>query len=190
MPFSADRRAGLVSLYMSVAIFAVPTTSYSAEQKTIDMLNSVPVYENGIPYYQSHGRHYAKDGYYYGKKWQCTEFVKRYYAQVYQHHMPDVMGNAKDFFDSGTPHRKLNKKRGLVQYRNNQDEPPKVGDLLVFDYGAYGHVAIVSEVTPTQIEVVQQNIYGKPRQKLELRNEKGRYSVLAAYPPAAWLRKP
>lgn len=81
--------------------------------------------------------------------------------------MPDVYGHAKDFFDAGVAHGKENKKRGLIQYVNGGSEKPQPGDLLVFD-GSYGHVAIVSAVEEDEVEVIQQNIFMRPREKLLL----------------------
>jgi len=63
--------------------------------------NNVPIYSNGDAVYQSHGKHFSKDGYYYGRKWQCVEFIKRYFYDYCGHSMPNVWGHAKDFFDPG-----------------------------------------------------------------------------------------
>lgn len=112
----------------------------------IDAHNGVVVHYNGWNIAQSHGKHFAIDGYYYGRKWQCVEFVKRYYHDHLKHDMPDGWGNAKDFFDAGLPHGAFNKRRGLYQYYNDGKETPKPDDLLVYHTGKYGHVAIVTEV--------------------------------------------
>ena len=45
----------------------------------LDHENGVAIYSNGDEAYKSHGKHFSKDGYYYGRRWQCVEFVKRYY---------------------------------------------------------------------------------------------------------------
>ena len=44
------------------------------------------------------GRNVTVDGYNLGLKYQCVEFVKRYYYKHYRHKMPNSYGNAKDFF--------------------------------------------------------------------------------------------
>ena len=72
------------------------------------------------------------DFYYYGYKWQCVEYIKRFYYEAKGHKMPDVYGNAKDFFDANVEHGTLNEKRGLIQYKNGEDEKPKIDDILVF----------------------------------------------------------
>jgi len=106
------------------------------------------------------GRHLAKDGYNYGLKWQCVEFVKRYYYDKLNHKMPNTYGHAKDFFNKQLKDSSLNKDRGLYQYRNNGINKPIKGDLIVFDgteYNPYGHVAIVDRMTPFGVIIYQQN---------------------------------
>lgn len=162
----------------------------SAVGTKLDEFRGVAVYDNGPMIARSHGRHYAGDGYYYGQKWQCVEFVKRYFHQAHQHRMADVWGHAKEFFDDAVPHGQLNSRRGLAQYRNGGAEPPRAGDLVVFTNGFYGHVAIVSAVRSNQIEVIQQNILGRPREVFPLTSGKDHHQVGKGYAPAGWLRVP
>lgn len=49
-----------------------------------DRLNGVAVYHNGGVDHSS-GRHLSPDGYNLGIKYQCVEFVKRYYYQRLNH---------------------------------------------------------------------------------------------------------
>jgi surface antigen len=156
--------------------------------KKIDSFKGVPVYYNGINNKESHGGHYSADGYYYGEKWQCVEFAKRFYYDAKGHKMPDVMGNAKDFFDPAVPHGKINTRRGLIQYRNGGDDKPQIDDLLVFTDSDYGHVAIVSKVSTDFIEVIQQNAQLYSRQKYQLKNTDSHYYVGTNKQPAGWLR--
>ncbi len=105
------------------------------------------------------GRH-VYDGYNLGLKWQCVEFVKRYYYKHYKHKMPDSYGNAKDFFNKTLKDEGLNKQRNLLQFTNPSISKPQVGDLLIFDgslTNEYGHVAIISSVKGNNIEIIQQN---------------------------------
>lgn len=125
----------------------------------IDSLNGVFVYYNGGVDHVSE-RNTTTDGYNIGLKYQCVEFVKRYYYEHLNHKMPDSYGHAKDFFDNTVTDGQLNKKRNLIQYRNPSQTKPKVDDLLIFGgsiFNKYGHVAIVSNVTDSDIEIVQQN---------------------------------
>ncbi len=129
----------------------------------IDELDGVAVHYNG-PISNVSGRNLAPDGYNLGQKYQCVEFVKRYYYEFYTHKMPDSYGNAKDFFDNSLADGAFNPKRGLTQYRNNSTAKPKKGDLLIFGptaFNRYGHVAIVSGVADSEmgaaLEFIQQN---------------------------------
>lgn len=125
----------------------------------VDSLNGVLVYYNGRIDHVS-GRNLAPDGYNLGLKYQCVEFVKRYYYEHYHHKMPDSYGHAKDFFNSSLSDGAVNTRRDLKQFTNGSQSRPKQGDLLVFDatiWNKYGHVAIVSEVKEESIEMIQQN---------------------------------
>lgn len=135
-----------------------PNPRYEIGQK-LDSLNGVYVYYNGgIDHVLE--RNTSADGYNIGLKYQCVEFVKRYYYEYYHHKMPDSYGNAKDFFDPGVNDGTLNEKRGLLQFRFGKKNKPQIGDLIVFDGhpgNSYGHVAIVSMVSNTEVEIIQQN---------------------------------
>lgn len=155
----------------------------------IDSYKNVVVYYNGLIYTEAYGENYSEDEYYYGQKWQCVEYIKRFYYQAKDHRMPDVYGNAKDFFDSNVQQGELNKSRDLVQYRNGGNVKPKPDDLMVFTETNFGHVAIVTEVTSDYIEVIQQNVYGKTREKYELIIKDNQYYIGTKRKPAGWLRK-
>lgn len=155
---------------------------------SLDSFNGVAVYSNGADYPESHGRHYTPDSSYcYGKKWQCVEFVKRYYYAHLHHKMPDPFGHAKDFFDAKLQHGALNKKRGLLQYYNGMNEKPQADDLLIYG-GKYGHVAIVTKVSDDEVEVIQQNIFMHPRQTFPLIVKDGTYTIGDSKKPNGWLR--
>lgn len=127
--------------------------------QAIDSLHGVKVYYNGtIDHVQ--GRNLAEDGYNLGLKYQCVEFVKRYYYEHYHHKMPDSYGHAKDFFNKDINDGSLNPKRALIQYTNPSKSKPKEGDLLIYSGhigNPYGHVAIVSEVGKDFVKIIQQN---------------------------------
>lgn len=153
----------------------------------IDEFKGVAVYSNGTNYMSSHGLNFSDDGYYYGYKWQCVEFVKRYYYEKFGHKMPDGAGNAKWFFNPMIDQGEYNEQRGLLQYENGGDVKPKVDDLLVFTDGAYGHVAIISEVGDNYIEVVQQNSE-VPRERLRMKVSGRTYTITGEREPSGWLR--
>jgi surface antigen len=125
----------------------------------VDSFNNVYVYYNGSIGHVLE-RHISKDGYNLGLKYQCVEFVKRYYYQYYKHKMPDSYGHAKDFFNKNLSDGAFNKGRNLRQFSNPSSTKPKIGDILVFDgheFNPYGHVAIVTAVSNETIEIIQQN---------------------------------
>lgn len=125
----------------------------------VDELNGVNVYYNGgISHVE--GRNLTQDGYNLGLKYQCVEFVKRYYYEFYGHKMPDSYGHAIAFFDQKLQNGQLNESRGLMQYANGTLVKPQEGDLVVYTStlaNAYGHVAIVSAVRGSEVEIIQQN---------------------------------
>ena len=159
----------------------------------IDSLDNVAVYFNG-GIGHTEGRNLAPDGYNLGIKYQCVEFVKRYYYEHYNHKMPDVWGHAVSFFDQELAHATLNVKRGLMQYLNGGDIKPEKGDLVV--YGAtklnpYGHVSIVVEVTDNYITIIQQNPgpLAPSREIYILTFNNGNYTILHSR-ILGWLRLP
>lgn len=147
-----------------MAFFALTKYSSVADEsdpeigKVVDSLNGVKVYYNGSVSHVS-GRN-MMNGYNLGLKYQCVEFVKRYYYLHLHHKMPDSYGHAKDFYDATVASGNLNKKRNLIQYKNGEGAKPKPDDLLIMDktsFNPYGHVAIISKVSDEEIEIVQQN---------------------------------
>ena len=102
------------------------------------------------------------DGYNLGLKYQCVEFIKRYYYEFLQHKMPDSYGHAKSFFDHRVSSGNENKQRGLTQFKNGYGQIPEVNDILVYKatkFNPYGHVSIVSnvDVKNKTLEIIQQN---------------------------------
>ncbi|MFD2941320.1 CHAP domain-containing protein [Flavobacterium notoginsengisoli] len=160
--------------------------------QALDSLNEVKVYYNGGVDHIS-GRNVTKDNYNLGLKYQCVEFVKRYYYEYYKHKMPDAYGHAKDFFDPRVKDGELNLNRNLTQYTNPSKEKPEVGDLVVFSgsiLNRFGHVAILSKVSENEIEIIQQNPgpFSDSREKFELEKEKGNYKIKNER-LLGWLRK-
>jgi hypothetical protein len=178
-----------VAIFAALAIGILSYNSFRVG-KVIDSYRGVTVYDNGLLYFRSHGKHYGPDGYYYGQKWQCVEFIKRFYRDAKRHKMPDGMGHAKSFFDMSLSDGALNPRRGMVQYRNGSTHGPQPDDLVVFTDTRYGHVAIVSQVAADSLEIVQQNILAGPRRRLSLVVSNGQYFVTSPRVPAGWLRAP
>ena len=156
--------------------------------RELDRYHGVPVYDNGLFFFRSYGRHYGGEGYYYGQKWQCVEYIKRFYYVAKGHSMPDVWGHARDFFDPNVITGTLNQRRGLLQYTNGSHVKPEPDDLLVFRDTAYGHVGIITSVTEEQVVMIQQNMFGKTRQVFQLNLQEGRYYIREPRVAAGWLR--
>lgn len=177
-------------LLFGVFLAALLTYNRGRIGRVLDNYKGVPVYHNGLLFFRSYGRHYAQDGYYYGQKWQCVEFIKRFYHDAKQHKMPDAMGHARSFFDETLSDSGLNPRRGLIQSHNGSTERPRPDDLLVFTDTKYGHVGIVTESGDSTVEIIQQNILGHTRQRLFLTVTNGHYFITSPRKPAGWLRVP
>lgn len=160
--------------------------------QNIDSLNGVYIYYNGAVK-NVIGRNTTADGYNLGLKYQCVEFVKRYYYQHLDHKMPDSYGHAKDFFDSSLKDGQINKKRGLTQFTNPSKTKPKKDDLSIFDrtlFNKYGHVAIITNITENKIEIIQQNPgpSSKSRETIKLENKNGKWIIINKQ-VLGWLRQ-
>ena len=148
---------------------------------SIDELENVVVFYNGsIGHIEN--RNVTKDGYNLGLRWQCVEFVKRFYLDFFNHKMPDSYGHAKDFFDKNLEDGKLNKTRNLIQHSNPSIAKPEKFDILIFGKTSsndFGHVAIISEVSEVEVEIIQQNMgfFGSSRERMDLVFEEGKWII-------------
>ncbi len=169
----------LIYRYVSRSSFN-PNEKFTIGQP-IDSFNGVVVYYNGLVGHTG-GRNVSEDGYNIGMKFQCVEFVKRYYYERLNHKMPDSYGNAKDFFDAQLPDSSYNRKRDLLQFTNGSITRPQNEDLLVFDkhFGnPYGHVAIVCYSNDSIIALIQQNPgpFGPSRDTLPLSYQDNKWTI-------------
>ena len=158
----------------------------------IDSFNGVSVFYNGKVGTIS-GRNLTADGYNLGLKFQCVEFVKRYYFEQLDHKMPDSYGHSKDFFDRKVADGGINKRRNLYQYPNSSKSKPRVNDLIIFDaniFNKFGHVAIISKVKDNEIEIIQQNPgpIGSSRETFKLVKKDNKWKVKNGK-VLGWLRK-
>ena len=158
----------------------------------IDSFNNIPVYYNGSTA-TNLGRNRSAEGYNYGLKYQCVEFVKRYYYDHLNHKMPNTFGHAKDFYNPNLKDNERNSDRNLLQFSNPSNTKPKINDILIFDansFNPYGHVAIVSNVTNDEIEIIQQNPgrFGSSRETISLMQVNNKWELDKAS-ILGWLRK-
>jgi surface antigen len=170
-----------ITAYFSIIKFGLLSNPFIPVGAAIDSFNGVKVHYNGA-FSNISGRHISADGYNIGLKYQCVEFVKRYYLYVYKHKMPNSYGNAVDFFNKDLVDNSINIERGLKQYTNPSKYKPQVGDLLIYnstESNPYGHVSIVSAIFENKIEVIQQNTGGpnSSRETFKLLFNNGLYFI-------------
>lgn len=183
----------LVTLGLYSAVTRIDPNPRHVVGEQLDELNGVAIYYNGgVNTVQ--GRNLTQDGYNLGLRYQCVEFIKRYYFERYGHRMPDTYGHAKDFFDPRVGDGGLNAKRGMLQFTNGSTMPPQADDLLVFApslLNRYGHVAIIASVGSETLEIAQQNPgpFGRSRESLALAQRDGRW-YLGNDKVQGWLRLP
>lgn len=100
----------------------------------------------------------------FGEQFQCTEFVKRFYAHLGDTSAAKWTGNAYDYFASAntdlTPPSvgAYANNKNLLHIPNPGTSPPAPDDILVFrGPNLEGHVAIVTNVTATTVTFIEQN---------------------------------
>lgn len=139
----------------------------SAYGTVVGTYRGVPAYSNG----STHGCHDCKDGTAlglttcgarcgqgtssvqtrFGLAYQCVEYVRRFYDAVYQdQQLSQTYGDAKTYAQT-LP------KIGFNCYKNKSTVAPQPDDILVFDGGAHGHIAIIRAVSDTSVKIIQQN---------------------------------
>uniref|UniRef100_A0A7V3RIG8 CHAP domain-containing protein n=1 Tax=candidate division WOR-3 bacterium TaxID=2052148 RepID=A0A7V3RIG8_UNCW3 len=125
----------------------------------------------------------------YGYRYQCVEWINRFYVQMMLHKNMRGSGDANQYYDK---YESL----GLNRYPNGGTEPPQPKDILCSNGGLHGHVAIVREVGSNYVKVIQQNWYNDYRDSsmtLSMTVSGGHYTVSgfnSSYPIQGWLRKP
>jgi surface antigen len=82
--------------------------------------------------------------------YQCVEYVKRFYRDAIGHDTSGWRRNGNEYY--GTANAK-----GLEAYPNGRTVAPRADDILCFDDGDYGHVAIIMEVGSDYVKVIEQN---------------------------------
>ena len=115
----------------------------------VDTFCGISAYENGpVP---GNVHHWGA----FGPEFQCTEFAYRFTCQYFDMcDLPVQYGDAKTWYTNlSSPLLKQ-----LTRYDNGGTEPPRPGDIIVWD-GYWGHVAIVKSVSDTEVSVIEQNMY-------------------------------
>jgi surface antigen len=112
-------------------------------------VSGVAVYSNGpTANLNTYGAN-REGNVYFGEKWQCVEFMRRFYYKAYGFYISKT-GNAKTFYGNS----------GLKSYPNGDSVAPQPGDILCMTNSGAGHVAIITEVGSNYIKVAHQNVGG------------------------------
>ncbi|MBX7050909.1 MAG: CHAP domain-containing protein [Flavobacteriales bacterium] len=179
----------IFGIYWAVLHVNINPTHHVGE--VVDEFQGVKVYYNGGVNHVEE-RNLSVDGYNLGLKYQCVEFVKRFYLEHFKHRMRNSYGHAFEFFDRSLKDGDWNSDRALIQYSNGSSTKPVEGDIIIFDrylLNRYGHVAIISQVSDGEIEIVQQNPgpFHSSREKFELLDKNNRFTIV--HPRVlGWLR--
>ncbi|ABM03065.1 fused glutathionylspermidine amidase and glutathionylspermidine synthetase [Psychromonas ingrahamii 37] len=102
------------------------------------------------------------NGIYMGYKWQCVEFARRW-MYINKGTLFDDVAMAYEIFDLRTVRNlATNSLLPLQAFCNGSKSLPQPGSLLIWDQGGEfaetGHVAIVTEVFPDKLRIVEQNL--------------------------------
>ena len=151
---------------------------------SVGWFNGVTAYSNGWIDYDS--RQYSDVG----LKWQCVEYVNRYYYQKLAHKNLIRTGHAKHYY--GTADAK-----DLIAHPNGATTvKPAVGDMLVSNSEPYGHIAIIRDVGAHYVRVIHQNWSNSDSDNSKTlslsQDENGTYTVEGFshdYPVDGWLRR-
>ncbi len=85
----------------------------------------------------------------YGLQYQCVELVMRHFQT---HWGMRWWGNARDLLNNA-PRARVD-----VYYNGDGAHPPVPGDLIVWQTGMYGHTALVTNVRPGAVDILEQNV--------------------------------
>jgi len=194
------KRWTITAMIMTVMLVAIVGTSSAAAPPAGwgNKIGSFTYNEVEVGAYSNGDVNYLGPYGTYGYQFQCVEYVNRFYVQALGHKNMKGGGNANQYFSTASS-------KGLVAYKNGGTTPPQMGDIICSNgNGAknnYGHVAIVRQVLPDSIRVIQQNWVNLPATfpnqnanyfPLTMKVSGGKYTVGAfssAYPVVGWLHK-
>lgn len=130
----------------------------------------------------------------YGYQYQCVEYVVRFYASALRY--PGLRGSGDAIQYWNGPH--TDAARRLKRYANGGTVPPQPDDMIIFEGGRYGHIAVVRAVTADSVHIIQQNWFhnrGDGDHRLAMTVSAGRYTVAplatnGRYRVLGWRRVP
>ena len=118
------------------------------------------VTENGVVAYCNNSQYSFANHLLYGlptgKKWQCVEFVRRYYMQIHRLTFPSVadayeMMKLTEFIDIDT------RQPRTCTFHSPLKSTPQKDDIIIMKHEEYGHTAIVVAVQGSRIRIAEQN---------------------------------
>lgn len=169
--------------WLPSAVFDAPEDGFlRAFGDVVGSFNGITAYSNGSTNYASWVYSTV------GMKWQCVEYVNRYYYQKLAHKNLIMTGNANSYYGTAAS-------KDLNAYPNGGGTAPAVGDMLVSNGGAFGHIAIIREVGANYVKVIQQNWANAAADnsvQINMNVVNGTYQMAgfsANYPVQGWLRR-
>lgn len=156
---------------------------------------NVPAYSNKYTGYYRGGRHYMH-GVFTGYQWQCVEFARRWLLLRKSCTFMDIPCACNIWTHVPYIERVTDGKRyRLHPVPNGSPHPPKPESLLIYGRNRkmpYGHVAIITAVTPDHVYIAEQNnLYtywpGDYARREVLRYENGLYYIDDEDPIYGWM---
>ena len=127
----------------------------------------------------------------YGYRYQCVEYVNRFFNIVKNWQNMCNSGDARDYFINAQ--KNIERQAGL-EYCDNGKGRPQSGDILCFDDGGLGHVAIIVNVDPfnNKVYFIEQNWDPSGISSLDLTKSGNTYLIAdrGSYHVQGWLRSP
>ncbi|MFQ5588915.1 MAG: CHAP domain-containing protein, partial [Nitrospiria bacterium] len=145
------------AIFIALLFLVLPFTKFVAQVESfMDSPCEEPLSSyKGVPARSNEGYPYGSCGgtSVYGLKYQCVEYVRRFYHVVKGIDTRDDRweGNASTFFETAED-------KGLSAFENGGTMPPRPDDIITFQGGMYGHVAVITAVTDEYIEFIEQNL--------------------------------
>ncbi len=161
--FRALFAAALLVVAMSVGVFGVAAPAWAANcGDVLATANGVDIRSNGIWEASSTGNSCGGDAWAdyntaqtpggttvkTGAKWQCVEFVKRYYVQK---------GWISSYWTGSGSTLKDNLLGGLTFMANGSITSIMVGDVVTLNYSTFGHAGVVCAVNGSTVTIANQN---------------------------------
>ncbi|CAF1236837.1 unnamed protein product [Rotaria magnacalcarata] len=157
---------------------------------------NVPAYSNKKTDYFSSDRNYVY-GIFTGYQWQCVEFARRWLLMRKSCTFRDIPCASNIWTDIPCIERVTDGQCfRLSSVPNGSKEPPKKHSLLIYSRShkmPYGHVAIITNVTSSYVDIAEQNnLYhywpGDYARRERLRLYNGRYFIDDEDPIYGWMK--